>query len=93
MCLGGGSLSALDIVVSLERGTPAMLLFSLTGDGGSRQLLRAMNAQQHVFRIANVIQGSGMNKQKRKHRSSFIKRRRTLKAVVCVHDTCACVQG
>ncbi|XP_034417690.1 polycystic kidney disease protein 1-like 2 [Cyclopterus lumpus] len=46
----------LTVGVSLERGAPVLLLFSLTGDNSSHHETREMNTSKDVFRIANPIQ-------------------------------------
>ncbi|XP_035813867.2 polycystic kidney disease protein 1-like 2 [Amphiprion ocellaris] len=43
--------------VSLERGTPVLLLFSLTGDNSSFSETREMNTRKGIFLIEHPIQG------------------------------------
>ncbi|XP_068592767.1 polycystin-1-like protein 2 [Cebidichthys violaceus] len=43
--------------VSLERGAPVLLLFSLTGDNGSHSEVREMKTSEDIFCIAHPIQG------------------------------------
>lgn len=55
----GNCLDSPDIAisVSLERGTPVLLLFSLTGDGSSYSETREMNTRKDIFHIEHPIQG------------------------------------
>ncbi|XP_044072039.1 polycystic kidney disease protein 1-like 2 [Siniperca chuatsi] len=46
------------IGVSLERGAPVLLLFSLTGDNSSFSETREMNTRKEIFHIGHPIQGS-----------------------------------
>ncbi|KAM6955775.1 polycystin-1-like protein 2 [Lycodopsis pacificus] len=50
--------------VSLERGVPVLLLFSLTGDNSSYSEVREMNTSKDIFRIAHPIQGCEPIKEK-----------------------------
>lgn len=44
--------------VSLERGAPVLLLFSLTGDNSSFSETREMNTRKEIFHIGHPIQGT-----------------------------------
>ncbi|XP_041858595.1 polycystic kidney disease protein 1-like 2 [Melanotaenia boesemani] len=46
------------IGVSLDKGAPALLSFSLTGDKSSFSETRHMNGKRGIFRIAHQVQGS-----------------------------------
>ena len=43
--------------VTLERGAPVLLLFSLTGDNRSYSETREMNASKNIFHIGHPIKG------------------------------------
>lgn len=43
--------------VSLERGAPVLLLFSLTGDNSSYSETRGMNTSKDIFHIGHQVQG------------------------------------
>lgn len=45
--------------VSLERGAPVLLLFSLAGDNSSFSETREMNSKKEIFHIGHPIQGMG----------------------------------
>ena len=59
LAVRGDCLDSPDITVgvSLERGTPALLLFSLTGDSSSFSETREMNTRKEIFHIEHPIQG------------------------------------
>ncbi|XP_067459444.1 polycystin-1-like protein 2 [Thunnus thynnus] len=60
LAVRGDCLDSPDITigVSLERGTPVLLLFSLTGDSSSFSETREMNTRKEIFHIERPIQGS-----------------------------------
>ncbi|MEQ2315829.1 hypothetical protein AMECASPLE_026442, partial [Ameca splendens] len=54
-CFGSACIT---LGVSLDRGDPVLLLFSLTGENGTFSETREMNTTREIFQICHPIQGS-----------------------------------